>query len=310
MAIKSGGTVLWALTANAAVALAKIAAGVIGGSAVMWAEAGHSVADTFNEGFLYASLRRAAKDPDRQHPFGYGKERFFWALIAAVSVVVAGAGFSLFEAFKSFTERPHHDTTAFIANYVVFGAAILFEGSSWIRGYRQTRQEARRLGRSFAEHIKLSPNPNVKTIVSEDSVAVAGNALGIAATVAQQLTDEPLWDGVAALIVMALLVFVAFALARDNKDLLIGEAIEPEQERKVADFLRNDDHIKKVLDVKTMRLGTETVLVAARIDFVDDIGATELEHAAEHVEAALRESFPDIDRVFLDPRADGDSSSG
>lgn len=163
-------------------------------------------------------------------------------------------------------------------------------GSSWIRGYRQTRQEARRLGRSFAEHMKLSPNPDVKmkTVVSEDSVAVVGNALGIGATALQQLTDEPLWDGVAALIILAILVFVAFALARDNKDLLIGEAIEPAQEREVADFLRNDDRVKKVLNVMTMRLGAETVLVVARVDFVDGIDATELEHAAAQVECALR----------------------
>jgi cation diffusion facilitator family transporter len=283
------------------VAAAKITAGLIGGSAVMWAEAGHSVADTLNQTFLYASLRRADREADRQHPFGYGKERFFWALIAAVGVFVAGAGFSLFEAFKSFTEKPQRNTTEFLINYAVFGAAAILEGISWIRAYRQTRQEANRLGRSVARHIKLSPDPNVKTVVSEDTVAVAGNLLGIGGTALQQITDQPLWDGVAALMIMAMLVFVAFALARDNKDLLIGEAIEPEQERKITAILEGDDRIKKVLDLMTMRLGTESVLLAARVDFVDDLSGEELQQATSEVEDNLRESFPGIKRIFLDP---------
>jgi len=301
MGIKSGGTVLLALAANAAVAVAKITAGVIGGSAVMWAEAGHSVADTLNQGFLYTSLRRADKDPDRQHPFGYGKERFFWALIAAVGVFVAGAAFSLFEAFKSFTEPPHHDTTEYLINYAVFGAAIVFEGVSWIRGYRQTRQQAERHGRGIAEHIKHTPDPNVKTVVSEDTVAVAGNVLGIGATALQQATDQPLWDGVAALIIMAMLVFVAFALARDNKDLLIGEAIEPEEEQEIAALLQSDDRIEKVREVLTMRLGAETVLLAARVEFVNDLSAADVQDAASRSEDRLRDSFPHIKRIFLHP---------
>jgi cation diffusion facilitator family transporter len=301
MAMKSGPTVLMALGANVAVAAAKITAGFIGGSAVMWAEAGHSVADSLNQCFLYTSLRRSDREADRQHPFGYGKERFFWALIAAVGVFVAGAGFSLFEAFKSFTEKPQHNATEFLINYAVFGAATLFEGISWVRAYRQTRQEANRLRRSIAQHIKHSPDPNVKTVVSEDTVAMAGNVLGIGGTALHQLTGQPLWDGLTALMIMAMLIFVAFALARDNKDLLIGEAIEPEQEQKITAILEKDDRIKKVLDLMTMRIGTESVLLAARVDFVDDLSGEELQQATSQFEDNLRESFPGIKRIFLDP---------
>ena len=130
---KSGGTVLLALGANAAVAVAKISAGLLGGSSVMWAKAGHSVSDTFNQPFLYTSLRRSGKEPTRQHPFGYGADRFFWALIAAVGIFVAGAGFSLYEANRAFTAAPTVDSKT-----------------------------------------KLSPDPSVKTVVSEDSVAIIG----------------------------------------------------------------------------------------------------------------------------------------
>lgn len=289
-----------ALGANAVVALAKIAAGFVGGSAVMWAEAGHSVSDTLNEFFLYTSLRRSEKEPDRQHPFGYGKERFFWALIAAVGIFVAGAGFCLFEAIRAFTEQPQHAPKVFVINYAVFGIALLFEGASWVRAYRQTREEAHQLGRTFAQHIKLSPDPCVKTVASEDTVAVIGNVLGIASTAAQQITDQPMWDGIAALAIMAMLVFIAFALARDNKDLLIGEAVEPETEEQLAAFLRRSG-VKAVDEILTMRLGTDSTLVAARVDFEDDMTAAELKRLNEEVEHEIQKQFPTVKQVFLSP---------
>lgn len=299
---ESGRTVLLALFANAVVAIAKICAGVVGGSQVMWAEAGHSMSDTLNQAFLHTALRRSRKEPDRQHPFGYGKERFFWALIAAVGIFVAGAGFSLYEATQAFTEAPTASPKEFVINYAVFGLALVVDGISGIRAYRQTRREARDRGRTFTQHIKLSPDPSVKTVVSEDTVAVIGNLLGIAATVAQQVTGRSLWDGVAALIIMAMLIFVAFALARDNKDLLVGEALEPETEEQIAEFLRQQDAVTDVLELSTMRLGTERTLVVARVDFANDLSASELMNVSEHVERRLRSAFPEIGQVFLGPK--------
>lgn len=298
----SSRTVLVALCANAIVAIAKIGAGVVGGSQVMWAEAGHSVSDTFNQAFLYTSLHRSRKKPDRQHPFGYGKERFFWALIAAVGIFVAGAGFSLYEATEAFTQAPTAGQKEFTLNYGVFGFALVIDGISGIRAYRQTRQEARDRGRTLTQHIKLSPDPSVKTVVSEDSVAVIGNLLGIAATAAEQITRQPLWDGVAALIIMGMLIFVAFALARDNKDLLVGEALEPEAEQKIANFLLQQDAVTDVLDLSTMRLGTESTLVVARVDFADNLSASDIKDVSQRVEYELREAFPEVQQVFLDTK--------
>lgn len=293
---------LLALCANAIVAIAKICAGLVGGSQVMWAEAGHSVSDTLDQAFLHTALRRSRKKPDRQHPFGYGKERFFWALIAAVGIFVAGAGFSLYEAIQAFAEAPTASPKKAVINYAVFGLALVVDGISGIRAYRQTRREARDCGRTLTQHIKLSPDPSVKTVVSEDTVAVIGNLLGVAATAARQVTGRPLWDGVAALIIMAMLIFVAFALARDNKDLLVGEALEPEAEEQIAAFLRQQEAVTDVLELSTMRLGTETTLVIARVDFADDLSAAELISISEQVERGLRSEFPEIAQVFLGPK--------
>jgi hypothetical protein len=158
-------------------------------------------------------------------------------------------------------------------NYAVFGLALVVDGLSGARAYHQTHQEPRARGRTVAQHIKLSPDPSVKTVVSEDSVAITGNVLGISATAAQHATKQPLWDGVAALMIMGMLIFVALALARRNKNLLHRRGREPEEEQQIAAFLERHDAVKEVSDVLTMRLGTESTLVAARVDFGDDIGA-------------------------------------
>lgn len=296
---KSGWTVLVAFGADAGVSLAKIGAGFLGGSSVMWAEAGHAVSDTMNQVFLYTALRRSNKGPTRQHPLGFGRERFFWALIAAVGIFVAGAGFSLYEGIRAFTEPNTADTKTFVLNYAVFGIALVLDGASAVRGYRQTYQEARARGRTIAQHIKLSPEPSVKTVVSEDTVAVIGNVLGLTATALQQVTRQPLWDGVAALMIMSMLIFVAFALAHDNKDLLIGEAVQPEEERQIAGYLEQHSDVKKLSDVFTIRLGAESTLVAARLDFGDDISGLRAKDVCQRVEQDLRDHFPDIERVFL-----------
>ena len=302
MAKESKGTVVLAMGANAAVALAKIVAGLLGGSAVMMAEAGHSVADTLNQTFMYVALRRSTKQPDRQHPFGYGKERFFWALIAAVGIFVAGAGFSLFEAVRAFSESPQSAEHNFVLNYLVFGFAAVAEAASWIRAYRQTRAEANEQNRSLSQHIRLSPDPTVKTVASEDTVAVIGDVLGLTATGLQQLTGQPLWDGVAALVIMVMLIFVAFALARDNKDLLIGEAIEPEKEQRIHQLLDEEPGIDEVLDVRSMRIGTDDVLIAARVDLGDNLDSAAIHQLTEHVDHKLRTELPEVSIVFIDPR--------
>ncbi len=298
---ESSGTVLLALVVNAIVTLAKFGAGAVGGSAVMLSEAAHSVADTMNEVFLFASLKRSRKPPDRQHPFGYGKERFFWALIAAVGIFVAGAGFSLLEAMKAFSESPKSADKGYLVDYIVFGFAAAVETVSWVRAYRQTRSEAEQAGRNLRQHVRLSPDPSVKTVASEDTVAVIGDVLGLGATGVQQLTGQPLWDGVASLMIMGMLIFVAFALARDNKDLLIGEAVEEKQEDEVLDIISSQSGIKEVFDLLTMRMGTDSVLVATRVDLADDLDGGQVEELAEQIAQRIREKVPDVTDVFVDP---------
>jgi cation diffusion facilitator family transporter len=230
MSDETRGTVLLALASNVGVAIAKLAAGALTGSAAMLSEAAHSFADTLNEVFLLFSLRSAQRPADRAHPFGYGKERFFYSLLAAVGIFLSGAGFAAFQGVSALVTsgtavRP--SGTEFAAIYIVLCVSLILEGASLRKALRQVRREADRADRGLLKYVVRSPDPTVKTVASEDTVAVIGVIVAFAGTVLHQLTGVEGWDGVASLIIAALLVYIAYVLGRDTKELLIGESADP-----------------------------------------------------------------------------------
>jgi cation diffusion facilitator family transporter len=295
----SGVTVLLALAANAAIALAKFVVGALTGSAAMLSEGAHSVADTFNEGFLFTAIKRSKRPPDADHPFGYGKERFFWSLLAAVGIMVAGAGFSLFEAYRAIFGS-ESGGESYLWAYVVLGVAFLLEGVSWARAVWQTRREARQSDRGLVEHVRASSDPTVKTVASEDSAALIGIAFAAAGLLLHEFTGQQYWEGIASLLIAILLVFVAYALGVDAKGMLIGEAATERTRKQIEDQLRNSEGVDEVLEVLTMRLGTGQVLVAARIDLMPDLGAEDVEELSTEIERQLHATIPEVDQVFLD----------
>jgi cation diffusion facilitator family transporter len=215
-------TVLVALAANTAIMVVKAIGGVVSGSSALMAEAAHSVADTANQGFLLASLSRSTREPDDQHPFGYGQERFLWAFVAAVGIFVAGAGFSLYQGIEALLGGG--EESEFWIAYVILGFAVLAEGTSLIRAVRQTRGEAAANGVSLRGHLRNSRDPTTKTVVFEDSAAVSGNVVAIAGVALHQLTGHAQFEGIAALIVAGMLIVAAYHLARDASSLLVGQA--------------------------------------------------------------------------------------
>jgi cation diffusion facilitator family transporter len=296
---ESRATVLLALAANAGIALAKLVAGLLSGSTVMLAEAGHSLADTVNQLFLLASLRRGGRAADPTHPFGYGKERFFWSLLAAVGIFVAGGLASIYQGVHELTS-PARDSTSFLLNYVVLAVAVVLEGASLLKALHQTRAQARTAGRGTLQHVRLSPDPTVKTVVSEDGAAVAGLLLAFAGLGLHQLTGDALWDAAAAIGVGLLLVMVAFLLGRDTKELLIGEATDPATRLALYDRLAAYPEVDGVVDLMTMLLGPDSLLVAARIDLADGLSTDEVEDFSTRVEVDLVAAHPEVSAVFLD----------
>ncbi|MGH3764691.1 MAG: cation diffusion facilitator family transporter [Pseudonocardiaceae bacterium] len=302
---ESGGggstlTVIVALAANALIAVMKAVAGVLTGSAAMLAEAAHSVADTTTEGLLLAALRSSQRPADRRHPFGYGKVRFFWSLIAAVSIFVTGALFSGFEGVRTIFGTGEDQTLAWVA-FLVLGLSFLIEGVSWVRAMRQLRQEKAEAGHGLREHLRVTDDPTVQTVFYEDTAALIGLLLAFGGVGLHLLTGSAVWDGLASLLIGVLLAAVAYLLGRTNMGLLIGQQADRGLVRALYAQLSGKPEVKQVVDLLTMLTGTDKVLLCARVDFNDGLSADEVEHACVRIDDELRREFSDLDEIFIEP---------
>jgi cation diffusion facilitator family transporter len=296
---ESGLTVLIALGANLAIAIMKLIAGLITGSAAMLAEAGHSVADTFTEALLLTALRRSSKPADRLHPFGHGKERYFWSLMAAVSIFTSGALFAFYEGFSTMFGDEKESNP--LIGYIVLALAFVLEGISWLRAVRQVRAEAAAENRSVTEYLRIIDDPTVKTVFFEDSAALIGILLAFGGLALHAVTGSALWDGLASVLIGVLLAGVAYLLGRTNLRLLVGRQADPAIVRGARDLLRSAPEVEVVVDLLTMVTGTDQVLLCARIDFADNLTSTDLELACVRISGELRDRFRELDEIFLEP---------
>ncbi|NBH05401.1 cation diffusion facilitator family transporter [Amycolatopsis sp. SID8362] len=300
----SGGestlTVLLAGGVNLAIAVMKLIAGIITGSGAMLSEAAHSVADTFTEVLLLTALKRSDRPADRVHPFGYGKERYFWSLLAAVSIFASGSMFALYEGVSTLLGHGEAQSTS-ILSYIVLAVAFLLEGTSWVQAVRQTVRESKAENRSFWTYLRLIDDPTPKTVLFEDSAALIGLLVAFAGIGLHQLTGSEVWDGVASIVIGVLLAFVAYLLGRTNRGLLIGRQASPEIVRGVRDHLSAAPEIEAVVDLQTMLMGTDQVLVCTRVDFDDTLSAGDVERACVRLAGELTGSFNDVTEVFIEP---------
>ena len=302
---ESTGTVMVALLANLAIAAAKVTAGLISGSSAMLAEGAHSVADTTNQVFLLTSLRLSKKAPDDNHPFGYGKERFFWSLLAAVGIFVSGAVFSIYQGVHGLLSG-ESEVAGYLLSYGVLLVSFVAEGVSWLKAVRQLRAEARAADRGMIEPVRLSSDPTVKTVFSEDTAALVGLLLAALGLGLHQLTGQAFWDAGAAIAIGVLLAVVAYLLGRDTKEMLIGEAAPAPVRDGIRAELADHAEVDRVLDVRTMLLGPEALLVAARLDMDDALGAAEVEDSTDAIAAGLQQKYPQVREVYLDVTSGGD----
>jgi cation diffusion facilitator family transporter len=298
-------TVLLALAANVGIAALKAFAGLFTGSAALLSEAAHSVGDSVTEVLLLTALRRSRRPADKAHPFGHGKERYFWSLLAAVGILVFGAAYSIYEGLHTILAAPAEQTAAWV-NYLVLGLSFVLESVSLRQSVRQLRNEARREGVSMREYQRNPEDPTVKSVVLEDSAALVGLLVAFLGVGLHQLTGAAFWDGAAALAIGALLVVVAVQLARTNMGLLIGKQANLRLIRGVRAFLEEQAEVEKLVDLLTMMVGTGRVLLCVRLDFADHLTSAQLEDVCVRVDAELRDRFAALDEVFLEPvpRAD------
>ncbi|MFE4249177.1 cation diffusion facilitator family transporter [Streptomyces sp. NPDC056910] len=292
-------TVLVAAAANLGIALAKAVAGIISGSSAMLSEAAHSVADTVTEVLLLTALKRSEKPADEEHPLGYGPERYIWAMLAAVATFVGGAVFSIYDGIHTLVAGEELGDP--LISYIVLAVAFVLEGFSLRTGIKQVRGEAARTGAAVGHYLRRTPDTAVKAVVMEDSAALVGLLLAAGGLLGGQLTGSGVWDAIASLCIGALLLYVAWVLGRSNAELLIGRPLPKAVRLEIRELLAGVEHIEAVLELTTLVQGPREALVAAKVDLRDTSTAAQIEWACEEAAARLRERFPNVTRVYLDP---------
>jgi cation diffusion facilitator family transporter len=285
-------TVLVALGANLLIAVAKAVGGLLAGSPALLSEAAHSVADSMNEVFLLAALRRSRRPADHRHPFGYGKERFFWSLLAAVGIFVMGGCFSFFQGFEALRNGAEESFHGYVAGLAVLGVALLAEGASLLRALHQVRRQG-----GGADGMR---DPALRTVVAEDGTAVIGVMFAITGMVLHMVTGQVVWEACASLAIGALLVCVAYWLGRDAREQLIGRAADELASRRIRALLEAQPEIDSVEALLTMQLGLDSTLVAARIDLVPGLDSEEVEEVAVRIKRSVAHIVPEADQIFLD----------
>ena len=287
-----------ALAGNLAIAVTKFGAAVFTGSSAMLSEAIHSVVDTGNQALLLYGMYRAGLPADARHPFGYGKELYFWSFVVAILIFGLGAGFSIYEGMHGILQ-PTPVQNAMVS-YVVLGFSLVFEGGAGFLALRQFLREKGDMG--FFEAVRRGKDPALFTVLFEDSAAILGLIIVMVGIFLGQQLQLPWMDGAAAVAIGLLLAGVALFLAYECKALLIGEAAEPHVVEGCRALLNGDRRVVRVADVRTMHLGPREILLAADLDFADGLISQEVEIATAELETKLRENFPEVRRIYLETR--------
>ncbi|MEZ4407221.1 MAG: cation diffusion facilitator family transporter [Polyangiales bacterium] len=289
-------TVYAAVAANAVIAVAKFTAAAVTGSSAMLSEGIHSAIDTGNEVLMLVGVRRSRRGPDAEHPFGYGKELYFWSLIVAVMLFGVGGGMSVWEgAHKILRPEPIEQP---VWNYVVLGVALLAEGTSWEVARRALRKKHRR--GALWRAMRASKDPTTFVVLGEDSAALGGIVIAGLGVAAGQLFGFALADGIASVLIGVLLGATAFWLAVESKDLLLGESASEEVIGKVRTIAEDEPGVVRVGEPFTMHLGPENILLNLLLEFDPDLGAADVTATVERLEKRIRESVPEIRRIFIE----------
>jgi cation diffusion facilitator family transporter len=289
-----------AIVANLGIAISKFIVAGITGSAAMLAEGIHSAVDTGNEVLLLVGERNSAKPADAKHPFGYGKELYFWALIVALSVFSLGGGLSIYHGIDALRHpEPLQDATW---NYAVLGVSALFEGYSW-NVSRVALNKRRKPGASLWQTMRASKDASVFTVFIEDSAALIGLVIAALGIALGHYFDNPYFDPAASVLIGLLLVGAALTLARETGALLVGESIGPDATRKVREVFERDPAILDVADLQSMQLGPDEVLLTVAVQFKRGMRIDEVEDAIERLEKTVAGLYPSIRHIYFESSA-------
>ena len=291
-----------ALAGNLAIAIAKSSSAAITGSSAMFSEAIHSFVDTGNQTLLLLGLRRASRPADARHPFGYGREIYFWAFVVAIVIFAVGAGVSIYEGVHKIQEPTPVQSAHW--NYLILGFAFVVEGGAWLIAWRAF--DSTRGKRSMLAAVRASKDPSVFTVLLEDSAAMLGIVVAFLGIYLSEALDLPVLDGVASVLIGMILASAAIVLAQETKALLIGESADPEILEEIKQVLGGRSAIERVNEILSMHQGPEDILVNVSVEFRDGLALGELERHITEIEREIKARIPNARRIFIEAQATAD----
>ncbi|MGP9020490.1 cation diffusion facilitator family transporter [Streptomyces sp. BR1] len=295
----SGGTkaIVAALGANVAIAVAKFVAFLFSGSSSMLAESVHSLADSGNQGLLLLGGKKAQREATPQHPFGYGRERYIYAFLVSIVLFSVGGMFAIYEGYEK-VKHPHQiDAWYWPVGVLVF--AIVAEGFSFRTAIKESNETRGSL--SWSQFIRRAKAPELPVVLLEDFGALIGLVLALGGVGLALATDDGVWDGIGTLCIGTLLILIALILAVETKSLLLGEAAGTEEVEKIRTAIVDGDTVTSVIHMRTLHLGPEELLIAAKIAVQHDDTAAEVAQAINAAEARIREAVPIARVIYLEP---------
>src|SRR5215204_278265 len=285
-----------AIIGNLLIAVTKFVASAFTGSSAMLSEGIHSVVDTGNGLLMLYGIYRSGKPPDEEHPFGFGREIYFWSLIVAISIFAVGGGVSIYEGITHIRHPVEIENPVW--NYAVLGVSFIFESVSWYYGWKAFR--GMRKGRTILKTIHVSKDPTSFTVLLEDSTALLGLIIAFLGVFFGHYFNFPFFDGIASVCIGLLLCLVALFLGYETKGLLIGEAVDKETLHGIRRIAEAEPKVEKALKALTIYFGAKEVLLTLELQFAKDITATELRIAIRRIERDVKEKYPEITRVYYE----------
>ena len=286
-----------AFTANLGIAVAKFVGFLITGSAGLLAEAGHSVADTGNQGLLLLGSKRAQRAADEEHPFGFGRERFFWAFVVALVLFSMGGLFAIYEGVHKL-QHPEATENPAVA-YLILGLAVALESYSLRTALKEAAHVRR--GRSLWQFIRTAKQPELPVVLLEDIGAEIGLLFALAGLTLAEITGNARWDAAGSLAIGILLVVIAGVLAVETKGLLIGEAGDPTQVVQIRAAMNAEDQVRRVIHLRTEHIGPDELLVAAKLEFDAALTFAELADVIDATERRVRAAVPSAHVIYIEP---------
>ena len=291
-----------ALIGNSAIAVMKFIVAFFSGSAAMLAEGFHSTADSVNQVMLLIGHKRAARPPDKKHPFGYGKEIYFWAFVVAVSIFCVGAALSIYEGIKKIM-HPEPVKLLYIS-LIVLGISVIFEAYPWWVAYSEAKSLKSEKGFSgFFDLAVRSKNPTVMVVLFEDSAAMIGLFLAAAGISLGHITGIPLFDAAASILIGIMLFILALFLARETKALLIGESAGSKDRERIQQIICSVPEIKQCGQLLTMHMGPDDILVNMEVEFTDDLSTDDVEAVIDNVEQSVKAAVPAVTKIFIEAQS-------